>query len=233
MSTPPSRSGSIGRHRDRSRPERATELDGRAGQRISARFAAAPTSTISILKPDSTALGGTSYIGACGGFVDTRTLPVDGTSRWSPTRGRHHRHPTVRLFDVPADATATLAANDSTQLMTLATPQQNEHFTLAGRAGERLSVKLCGSTIRVRSSRSWSRTGARSAAARPSEPPRDSSIRARCPGQRVLVLVDPQGAATASSPSPPYDVPADVQERRAGSRAAERDYPYARPEPRA
>jgi hypothetical protein len=187
-------------------------FDGRAGQRISAKFATAPTSTISILKPDGTALGGTSYIGASGGFVDTRTLPVDGTySLVADPQGPVVGTTTVRLYDVPADATATLAANGSPLLMTLGTPGQNGRFTLDGRAGERLSVKLAGSTISSALVSLLKPDGA-TLGSYASIGTSGGFLDTRAlPGDGTYtILVDPQGAATGSLSVAAYDVPADV-----------------------
>ena len=187
-------------------------FDGRAGQRISAKFATAPTSTISILKPDGTALGGTSYIGASGGFVDTRTLPVNGTySLVADPQGAVVGTTTVRLYDVPPDATATLVANGSTQLMTLQTPGQNGRFTLAGRAGERLSVKLAGSTISSALVSLLKPDGtALGGYASIGTSGGFLDTRALPADGAYTILVDPQGAATGSLSLAAYDVPADV-----------------------
>jgi subtilase family protein/fervidolysin-like protein len=125
-------------------------FDGQAGQRVSLKLSAVsiPSSYLSILKPDGSALGGNTYVGSSGGFLDTRTLPAAGsyTIVVDPQEAATGSM-TLALYDVPPDATGTLTIGGPALTTSFATPGQNARITFDGRAGQRVSLKFSGVTV--------------------------------------------------------------------------------------
>jgi subtilisin family serine protease len=189
-------------------------FDGQAGQRISVKLSSVsiPSSYLSIVKPDGAALGGNTHVGTSGGFVDTRTLPTAGSyTILIDPQGAATGSLTATLYDVPADATAAIAAGGPAITTAMATPGQNARITFDGQAGQRVSLKISTTTI---SSSSVS-------ILKPDGSALGNSAHAGGSGgfvdTRVLpaagtytILVDPQGAATGSMTLTLYDVPPDL-----------------------
>jgi hypothetical protein len=123
-------------------------FDGRAGERISLALTAGIGANVSILAADGTAIGGTTYVGALGGFVDTRSLPAAGnyTVLVDP-QDAATGSTTLTLYDVPPDAGGALVPGGAPQSVALGTPGQNARFSFDGHAGQRVSLRLFGSTI--------------------------------------------------------------------------------------
>jgi hypothetical protein len=132
---------------------------GVAGQRVSVEIgdvtigpSACCSTLVSIRKPDGATLAWPTYVGTGGGFLDTRTLPISGTySIVVDPQGSATGELTLRLHDVPGDATAA-AAPDGSATVTTATPGQNARVTFAGTAGSRVSVKVAPSCCTTRMS---------------------------------------------------------------------------------
>jgi hypothetical protein len=103
---------------------------------------------LKLLKPDGTALGTPLTFGSLGGFLEPRTLPVDGpyTLLVDP-RLLATGSFSVQLFDVPADATVALTPDGAAAPLTTTTPGQNAAFTFTATAGVRYSVQLTGSSF--------------------------------------------------------------------------------------
>jgi subtilisin family serine protease len=123
---------------------------GIAGQRVSIGLANVTIGTssccaakVSVTKPDGTTLVSPTYVGAKGGFVDTRTLPVGGTytvlvdPQDEDTGGM-----TLTLHDVPPDLVGTLLLGEPPVGLTIETPGQNARLTFAGTAGQRLALTV-------------------------------------------------------------------------------------------
>lgn len=127
-------------------------LPGFAGQRIFVNLTGISIGTssccglrVSIRKPDGTALGTEKYIGTSGGFIDTATLPVEGTYRVKvDPDGAAVGSITLTVYDVPPDSAIDLdpsedaAWHEVEQLV----PGQNVRPTFAGTAGQKVFVNL-------------------------------------------------------------------------------------------
>lgn len=117
---------------------------GTAGQRVSLALSDVTIGTssccaakVSVQKPDGTSLVSTTYVGAKGGFLDTRTLPATGTytvlvdpqeDDWGGM--------TLTLFDVPPDVSGTLVVGGAPATVAIGTPGQNARLTFAGGPGQ-------------------------------------------------------------------------------------------------
>ncbi len=103
---------------------------------------------VSLLKPDGTALGGATYIGTSGGFVDTQTLPVTGayTVLIDP-QGDDTGSASVQVHDVPADAGATATPGGAAVTLSTSVPGQNARVSFSETAGQGITAILSGVTI--------------------------------------------------------------------------------------
>ena len=101
---------------------------------------------VEFLQPDGTLLAAT-YLSGGGTFLEPISLPVSGTYAIvvDPTSGSGGTV-TVRLYDVPADTTATIAAGGSATVTTAA-PGQNGTLTFTGTVNQRVSVKLTSASV--------------------------------------------------------------------------------------
>jgi hypothetical protein len=122
---------------------------GTAGQRVSLSISGVSYSsaTAQILDPGGNAVGGSVLVGTGGGFVDTRTLPSNGTYSITidppnTTTGAA----TFTIYNVPPDVTGTITPG-SPFVTSISTPGQNASYTFAGTAGQRISLKTGPSTI--------------------------------------------------------------------------------------
>jgi hypothetical protein len=128
---------------------------GNAAQRISFKLTnvtigTAPSSSakVSILRPDGLTLLSPAQFGLNGGFVDVRTLPVAGTYTMviDPQQGAVGSV-TVTLYDVPPDATGSIAPGGPAVSIGTTVPGQDASLFFQGVAGRRISVKLTNVTI--------------------------------------------------------------------------------------
>jgi subtilisin family serine protease len=186
---------------------------GAAGQRVSVKISSVTYSsaTASIVGPDGKAVGGNTFFGTGGAFVDVRSLPSAGTYAIvvdppNTTTGSA----TFTLYDVPPDVSGTLAFGSSSTA-SMATPGQNAKFTFDGAAGQRMSLKVGPSTLSL-------------AYVSITKPDGSSFVgntlfvttgtfidtRALPVAGTYTVTVDPQGTATGSATLTLYDVPADA-----------------------
>jgi subtilisin family serine protease len=138
-------------------PEENARLasDGAAGQRISLKLTNVTIGTssyssakVSILNPDGSTLVAPTYFGTSGGFVDTKTLPVEGryTILIDP-QSSATGSVTLTLYDVPPDVSASISAGGPDVTVAAEVPGQNARLTFAGAAGQRISLKLSNVTI--------------------------------------------------------------------------------------
>jgi hypothetical protein len=124
---------------------------GSTGQRVSIRVGstAIASSYLSLLKSDGTPLGSTAFFGTSGGFVDTRTLPADGTyTILIDAQGAATGSAAVTLYNVPPDAAGTLAAGVPLPL-TIATPGQNARIVFSGTAGQTMRLSVAPTTLSI------------------------------------------------------------------------------------
>jgi len=122
---------------------------GVAGQRVAVSMGSStiPGITyVSILKPDGTNL--VFPVGSTSGFIDTKTLPVDGTyTILVDPNGTGTGSITITLYDVPADFTAPITAGGAPVTAVISAVGQNARLTFSGTANQRVSVSMGSSTI--------------------------------------------------------------------------------------
>ncbi|MCW3842175.1 DUF6531 domain-containing protein [Micromonospora yasonensis] len=121
-----------------------------AGQRVAVQLSAgtygSTEATVTLRKPDgSTILTNTSCGASC--FLDATVLPVDGTyTVLVDPKGTVVGSLTVKVHDVPADATASTTPGGAAVTVTTTVPGQNAVVSVPGTAGQRLAVQLSGGT---------------------------------------------------------------------------------------
>jgi hypothetical protein len=124
---------------------------GAAGQRVSLALSAVCCNTrVTILRPDGRTLASTS-VGTFGGFLDTTTLPSTGTyTILVDPQGSGTGSVTLTLYDVPADAVATIAPSGPPVTVETTVPGQNAAVAFAGASGQRVSVLVSSACCATR-----------------------------------------------------------------------------------
>jgi hypothetical protein len=201
------------------------EFDGEANRRIALRMSGVTigpspccSTYVSILKPDGTALGSQTLVGTNGGFVDTRSLPATGRYRiLVDPQASATGSMTLTLYDVPPDATATIApGGPPVTVSTGPVPGQNALVRFSGNQNQRIALRLSNVSIGTSSCCS-----ARVSILKP-----DGSTlvfatpfgtgggfvdtRSLPVSGTYTILVDPQLADVGSATLTLYDVPPDV-----------------------
>jgi hypothetical protein len=130
-------------------------FSGTTGQRVSVNIGPMCCNTyVSMLAPDGTVLGSSSYITTAGGFIEPRTLPQNGTytivlDHAAAALGTA----TVTVYDVPPDLTATMVPGGQSTSVTTTAPGQNAKLSFSGAAGQRVSLKAgpacCGISVSI------------------------------------------------------------------------------------
>jgi YD repeat-containing protein len=191
-------------------------FDASAGQRVSLKVTASTVSGgyLTIYNPYGTSIASTSY-NTSGGFIDTPTLPVNGTYTIliDPNSGITGST-TFTLYNA-TDATGTITPGGPAVTATTTTPGQNAQLTFNGTAGQRISLKISGVTL----------TGGNGYVdvyiKKPDGTTLASSTYISSGGAFIdvqtlpttgsyTVLLDPQGTNTGSVTLTLYDVPADA-----------------------
>jgi YD repeat-containing protein len=123
---------------------------GTNGQRVSLRISGVtiPASYVSIMRPDSLVLLPPDGVTVAGHFIEPLTLPSTGgyTILLDPSEA-YLGNATLTLYDVPADVMGAIVPGGSPVGVSLGTPGQNAHFAFAGTAGQRVSLRITGSSI--------------------------------------------------------------------------------------
>jgi len=189
-------------------------FSGTAGQRISLNVeACAFNGTITLLKPDASALASTAVTPA-GGFLDTVVLPANGTYTVVVDPGGAQTGAfTFVAYAVPADPTQAITAGGSAVTASTTVPGQNAYLTFNGAVGQRITVLVSNvngvnpaelnllkpngtpaipAPLTVTSSGAWMQTTTLTVA-----------------GQ-YKILLDPQQANVGSADVNLYTVPADL-----------------------
>jgi subtilisin family serine protease len=130
-------------------------FDGIAGRRISVKLtnvtigsSCCTSAKVSLLRPDGTVLVSADYFGTSGGYVDVKTLPVTGTYKiFLDPQSNATGSATVTLYDVPANASATVTIGGPAATLGMAVPGQDGNVTFAGSAGQAVSIRLTGVMI--------------------------------------------------------------------------------------
>jgi hypothetical protein len=186
-------------------------FSGLASQRVSLQVTdACCTTRVTILRPDAKTLASTTA-GAAGGFIDAVSLPTTGTyTILVDPQGAGTGSVTVRLYDVPADATASIVPGGAAVTVTTMVPGQNGRLAFSGIAGRRVSVLVgpacCAARVSILKPNGTTLVG-----------PVTTSASGGFVDATVLpltgtytIVVDVQGAGAGNLTLTLYDVPADV-----------------------
>ncbi len=196
-------------------------FDGTEGQRVSllgtegtAGASADCDVTAGFLRSNNDALGPATCMEGSG-FIDTKTLPHSGTYAILivPAAGVA-ASVTLRLYDVPADATAAITPGGGAVTITTATPGQDASLTFDGTAGQRVSllgadgmpgqVPECDVRVKIRNPDGSVLTGATCM-----EPAGFVDVVTLPATGRYTIGVDPRAQAKGGLTLTLFDVPAD------------------------
>jgi YD repeat-containing protein len=136
-------------------------FNGTAGQRVSLKMSGITITgdislSLSILKPDGSALAGLSFVTSGGGFIDVQTLPVSGTYRIIiDPAGVAVASGTLTLYDVPSDTTTGITAGGAAVVVTTTVPGQSAKMTFAGTSGQRVGAAITDATLTGSISNNW------------------------------------------------------------------------------
>ena len=130
-------------------------FSGVAGRRVSLKLtdvtigpSSYSSAKVSILNPNGTTLVGPAYFGTSGGFLDVKTLPSTGTyTILIDPQSTSVGSATATLYDVPADASVSLAVGGPSGTLSMTVPGQNGVATFAGSAGQSVTLRLTSVTI--------------------------------------------------------------------------------------
>jgi YD repeat-containing protein len=100
---------------------------------------------VSILKPDNTTLGSAGICNSSTGFLDSLTLPTNGTYTVKVDPQGTTTGSVTLLMNFFADVTGTISAGTAFTTTT-ATPGQNALYTFSGTLGQQVSINLSSST---------------------------------------------------------------------------------------
>ena len=122
---------------------------GTAGQRVSLYISNSTISSmkISLLKPNGNAVFTVSATKTAK-YVDTNTLPVNGTYKLVVDPNLTYTGKvTLKLYDVPPDASGSVTLGGASATVTTTVPGQNAYFTFSGVAGHRVALSMNPVTV--------------------------------------------------------------------------------------
>jgi hypothetical protein len=185
---------------------------GTSGQRVSLKIGPTCCSLkVTIKKPDGTNLVAATSIGSSGGFIDTKTLPANGTyaivvDPQSSTVGAA----TLTLYLVPADVVSSITPGGAPVTVTTTTPGQNAKVTFAGTSGQRVALKVaptcCSLTVTIQKPDGTNLVAATAIGTSGGF----IDTKSLPVGGTYTIIVNPQSAATGSVTLTLYLVAADV-----------------------
>jgi hypothetical protein len=199
-------------------------FEGAAGDRVALQLtdvaiggSSCCSSKVSILKPDGTTLVSPTSFGTSGGFLDTRTLPVNGTYTivLDPQK-EATGSATLALYDVPPDTIGSIVPGGAPVTVTTVAIGQNAMLTFTGFANQRISLELSGVTIGTSSCCSTKISIVRPTGTNLLAPTSVGTSGSFVDTKTLLttgtytILVDPQGTSSGSLTVTLHDVPADV-----------------------
>jgi len=124
-------------------------FDGTAGQRVSLKVGPSTMSGfVSLTGPNGVQVISRTAFFSSQTFVDARALPATGTYTLAVDPNADATgSATFTLYNVPADASATLAVGGPPQSLSMLTPGQNGRVTFTGQAGHTVNIALTGVTV--------------------------------------------------------------------------------------
>jgi len=188
-------------------------FSGTSGQRVSLNISGSTIASmkISLLKPNGTAVFSVSATRTAK-FVDTHTLPVTGNYKLVVDPNLSYTGKvTLRLYNVPLDASAAATVGGASATVTTTVPGQNAYVTFAGLAGHRVAlgldpVTISAGSVTVLNPDATVLAGPKAFATAPTfiDP-----LALNQTGTYKVVL-DPKGKAVGSVTLTAYDVPNDT-----------------------
>jgi hypothetical protein len=169
---------------------------GSAGQKISLVVSNSTMGSagVSILKPDGTTLVSSFSIGSGSGYVDTTSLPVNGTyTIKADPSGTNVGSVDMRLYTVPAVATGTLTPNGPTANVATTAPGQSAKLTFTGSAGWNAVLKMAAGSACTATVSMTAPNGSTKLAATTFSPNAQVSVSLAANGT-YTVTIDPQGS---------------------------------------
>jgi hypothetical protein len=169
---------------------------GSAGQKISLVVSSSTMGSagVSILKPDGTTLVSSFSIGSGSGYVDTTSLPVNGTyTIKADPSGTNVGSVDMRLYTVPAVATGTLTPNGPTANVATTAPGQSAKLTFTGSAGWNAVLKMAAGSACTATVSMTAPNGSTKLAATTFSPNAQVSVSLAANGT-YTVTIDPQGS---------------------------------------
>jgi hypothetical protein len=127
-------------------------FDGTAGQRISLKVGPSTMSMgyVSITGPGGVQVVSRTLFSSFETFVDARALPATGTYTLSiDPYNDATGFAMVTVYNVPADASASLTVGGPPQSISITTPGQNGRVTFAGQAGRQVTISLTNITVSI------------------------------------------------------------------------------------
>jgi hypothetical protein len=169
-----------------------------------------PSGSVTMLRPNGSVLAN-AWVGSSGGFIDTVSLPADGTySIVIDPSGAATGSVTLRVYDVPPDTTASATVGGAGSAVSTSVPGQNSSLTFAASAGQRLSIRVTGSGLPTTKLDLRQPNGSLLTTFYVSTSGGFMDTRT-LPADGVYTLaIDPSGGATVSMTVVLYDVPPDA-----------------------
>jgi subtilisin family serine protease len=186
---------------------------GVAGRRISLTLTSSTYSQFkaSILNPDGSTLVSAQAFAGSGGFIDTKTLPSNGTYTIAiEPLGATTGQVTLTLYDVPPDAAATITAGGAGVTLTTGTPGQNASATFAGVAGRSISLALTAGSYSQMKVSILNPDGTALVSPQVFGGSGFIDTKTLPSSGSYTIVVDPGGSATGHVTLALYDVPADA-----------------------
>jgi len=124
-------------------------FNGTIGQRVSLNVTGVTITTtyLSISKPDSTNLVSQAFVSVSGRFIDTLTLPANGTYTILVDPSiQYTGNMTLTLYNV-VDFTGSTTVGGSSVTVPVSTPGQNAQMTFSGTSGQQVTVHMTSNTI--------------------------------------------------------------------------------------
>jgi pimeloyl-ACP methyl ester carboxylesterase len=194
---------------------------GTAGQRVAVASSNSTISfaTLSIRDSNWNPLSSAS-IGSGSGFLDTTTLPANGTyTVYLDPSFSYTGSVNLQLYNVPADTTGTIVAGGAAVTVTTTAPGQNAKLTFTGVQNQRVSLRLtndsigsgygCQASLTIAKPSGSQPPLAQNGCIQPPAPPFFDTMQLPESGT-YTITVDPTDAATGSLTLQLYDVPADT-----------------------
>jgi hypothetical protein len=152
------------------------------------------SANVSILKPDGSTLVSNFSIASGGGYVDTTTLPANGTyTIKADPSGTNVGSADFQLYTVAAVAIGSIVPNGATANIATTAPGQSAKLTFTGSAGWAAVLKMAAGSACSTSVSITAPNGSTKLASTPLSPSGQVSVSLALQGT-YTILIDPQGS---------------------------------------